>query len=82
VFLRHLALVYYATIAVHAVQIAHNNVFHEHAKHFDINYHFVRHHVLQGAVRLCPIAFVDQLADVFTKVHPPRHFHDLVPKLK
>jgi hypothetical protein len=33
-------------------------------------------------MHLCPIAYVDQLADVFTKAHPSERFRDLVSKLK
>jgi hypothetical protein len=65
-----------------AIQIAHNDVFHEHTKHIEIDCHFVRHHLLQGTLCLCPIASTNQLADVFTKAHPPRRFRDLVFKLK
>jgi hypothetical protein len=65
-----------------AIQIAHNDVFHERTKHIEINCHFVCHHLLQGTLRLCPIASADQLADVFTKAHPPRRFRDLVSKIK
>jgi hypothetical protein len=38
---------------------------------------FVHHHLLQGTLCLCPIAFADQLADVFTKAHPLGRFRDL-----
>jgi hypothetical protein len=65
-----------------AIQIVHNDVFHERTKHIEIDCHFVRHHLLQGTLRLCPIASVDQLVDVFTKAHPPGRFRDLVSKLK
>jgi hypothetical protein len=65
-----------------AIQIAHNDVFHERTKHIEIDCHFVRHHLLQGTLHLCPIASADQLADVFTKAHPPGQFRDLVFKLK
>ncbi|XP_059436269.1 protoporphyrinogen oxidase 1, chloroplastic-like [Corylus avellana] len=54
-----------------AIQIAHNDVFHERTKHIKIDCHSVRHHLLQGTLHLCLIASVDQLADVFTKAHPP-----------
>jgi hypothetical protein len=42
----------------------------------------VHHHLLQGTLHLCPIAYVDQLADVFTKAHPSGLFRDLVSKFK
>jgi hypothetical protein len=42
-----------------AIQIVHNDVFHERTKHIEIDCHFVHHHLLQETLRLCPIASVD-----------------------
>jgi len=65
-----------------AIQIVHNDVFHERTKHVEIDCYFVHHHLLQGTLHLCLIASANQLADVFTKAHPPGRVCDLVSKLK
>ena len=64
-----------------AMQIVHNDVFHEHTEHIENDYHFIRHHILQGTMSLIFVSSIDQIADIFTKAHSPGHFHDLVSKL-
>jgi hypothetical protein len=47
--------------------LARNPVFHEHSKHIDLRYHFIRNCLAEGIVSATYINTVDQLTDILTK---------------
>jgi len=47
--------------------LSENPIFHDHSKHIDIRYHYIRDMVQRGAIRLQHISTDEQVADILTK---------------
>nr|GEU78568.1 retrovirus-related Pol polyprotein from transposon TNT 1-94 [Tanacetum cinerariifolium] len=60
------------------IAISNNPVLHSRTKHIDIRYHFIRDHILKGAIELHFVPTDLQLADIFTKPLAEPSFSRLV----
>ena len=69
------------SLALSALAIASNPVFHARTKHVKVDYRFVREKVLRCDLQVKYITTSDQLADVFTKSVSTSHFLSLRSKI-
>lgn len=52
------------------IQIIHNDVFHKHTNHIDIDCPFICYHVYIETLHLTYVSSLDQTAVILTKTHP------------
>ena len=63
------------------IAIINNPVQHTRTKHIDIRYHFLREHVMSGAIELYFVPTDQQIANIFTKPLDESTFSRLVGEL-
>lgn len=66
---------------VGATNLCSNPIFHSHMKHVDLDYHFIREQVQNGALRVTHVSSTDQLADALSKALPRQRFQQLMIKI-
>jgi hypothetical protein len=62
--------------------LAENPEFHKRSKHIDLCYHFIRHHITNGAILMTWVPSKENLADPFTKAVPFDQFQQFLFNLR
>jgi hypothetical protein len=60
-----------------SIRIVDNPVEHNHTKHIDIRYHFMRDHQQKGDIKIAYVNTQNQLAEIFTKPLDEKTFSKL-----
>jgi hypothetical protein len=60
-----------------AIRMTDNPIKHNHTKHIDIRYHFLRDHQERGDIEIAYVSTYNQLADIFTKPLDEKTFSKL-----
>ena len=64
-----------------SVHLTANPAYHKRSKHFELDYHFVRHMVQSKFLRVTHVSSKDQLADILTKLLPRLPLQQLNSKI-
>ena len=69
------------TDSLSAIKLVNNLEHHAKTKHINIQYHFIREHVINNTIQLSYINTKEQLADILTKVLSGPTFTNLVKQM-
>ena len=73
IFLTHVPVIWCDNVSTIALSV--NPVFHSHAKHLEVDYHFTHEKVLHKQLQIGFVSVRDNFANIFTKSLPAPLFH-------
>ena len=59
------------------ISVAANPILYAQAKHIEIDFHFIREHIVNKSLQVHFTPSKEQLANIFTKPFPTQHFQSL-----